>query len=89
MATNPTATLIFGTTSYDLKDNTGTKSTHTHTKDQITDFPTSMTPSNDSNLVHKSGDETITGIKTFTGALVIPYNPSTTPTTNGAIWITT
>ena len=43
------------------------------------------TPSNDSNLVHKSGDETITGTKTF-NSLVIPVNPSTTPTTDGSIW---
>ncbi len=31
--------ITLGSTTYDIKDNSGTKSTHTHTKDQITDFP--------------------------------------------------
>ena len=44
MATNETNKLIFGTTTYNLKDDSGTASSHTHTKSQITDFPTSMTP---------------------------------------------
>lgn len=45
MATNETNKLIFGTTTYNLKDDSGTASSHTHTKSQITDFPSSMTPS--------------------------------------------
>lgn len=38
------------TTTYDVKDNSGTKSTHTHTKDQITDFP--VIPTKDSDLTN-------------------------------------
>ena len=45
MATNETNKLIFGSTTYNLKDDSGTASSHTHTKSQITDFPSSMTPS--------------------------------------------
>ena len=40
---------LLGTT-YDVKDNSGSKSTHTHTKDQITDFP--VIPAKDSDLTN-------------------------------------
>lgn len=40
---------LLGTT-YNVKDNSGTKSTHTHTKDQITDFP--VIPTKDSDLTN-------------------------------------
>ena len=43
MATNETNKLIFGTTTYNLKDDSGTASSHTHTKSQITDFPDTST----------------------------------------------
>lgn len=39
-----------GSTTYDIKDNSGTKSTHTHTTDQITDFP--VIPAKDSDLTN-------------------------------------